>query len=408
MKSLPISEWIVKEMRMIWKNWKLVIGILIGLVVIVVVVMQITRRVHPFTPPTSRLIGSWGTLDNGTAQRLQAVLDEEVNLQKVPGFQAFVRTSDGRTWSGVSGTTDLARKDLMQRDDVLRIGSTTKTFTAVLVLKLVEEGRLSLDDPLSKWFPNIPNAEAITIRDLLNHSSGIPDIIQKGLMKSVIPSTYWTRDELLKLITGSQLLFTPGSQFSYSNSNYILLGFIVQDISGKSALELLHGQILDPLNLKNTSFIPYEPAPARLVTGFDRDLAKIPGMLGINPDNTSWATLAFTSGAMASTADDLGVFYDNLFEGKLLLPSTMEEMMTFIPAANPGLDAQTGSGLGLMRFEVGGQELIGHVGEFMGSSSIAVYSPEKGYIITITCNLSYPDLATVLASLQEVIKGLDL
>jgi hypothetical protein len=82
----------------------------------------------------------------------------------------------------------------------------------------------------------------------------------------------------------------------------------------------------------------------------------------------------------------------------------MEEMKTFIPASNPGLDAQTGSGLGLMRFEVGGQELIGHVGEFMGSSSIAMYSPDRGNTITITCNLSYPDLASVVASLQEVIK----
>jgi len=389
---------------MIKKHWKLAIGILLGAIVLMAAGLQFTRRVRPYVPPADRQISAWGTLDDSTAQRLQAALDAEVNLQKVPGMQAFVRTADGSTWSGASGTTDLARRDPMQRDDVLRIGSTTKTFTAVLVLKLVEEGRLSLDDPLAKWFPNIPNAEAITIRDLLNHSSGIPEIIPKGLMRSIVPSTYWTRDQLLQLIAGDKPLFTPGSQFSYSNSNYILLGFIVEDITGKPILQLLHEQILDPLNLTNTYFIAYEPAPASLVTGFDRDLAKIPGMLEITPGNTSWATLAFTSGAMASTADDLGVFFDNLFEGKLLLPSTMEEMTTFIPAMNPGLDAQTGSGLGLMRFEVDGQELIGHVGEFMGSSSIAVYSPEKGYTITITCNLSFPDLAAVVASLQEVIK----
>jgi D-alanyl-D-alanine carboxypeptidase len=385
-------------------NWKLVIGIAIVCIIIVLAVLQFTRSVKPFVPPVDRKITAWGILDSETAQKMQAVLDTEVNLQKVPGFQAFVRTPDGKTWSGTSGTTDLARKHLMQRDDIIRIGSTTKTFTAVLVLKLVEDGHLSLDDSITKWFPNIPDTDVITVRNLLNHSSGISEIIPKGLMKSIIPSTYWKREELVKLIAQDKLLFTPGNQFSYSNSNYILLGYIVEDITGKPFQKLLHEQILDPLNLTYTYFIPYEPAPAKLVTGFDRDLAKIPGMLGINPNNTSWSTLAFTSGALASTADDLGVFFDTLFEGKLLLPSTMEEMKTFTPASNPGLDAQTGSGLGLMRFEVDGQELIGHVGEFMGASSIAVYSPDKGYTITITCNLSFPDLAAVVGSLQKIIK----
>jgi D-alanyl-D-alanine carboxypeptidase len=398
------SDLIGWEANVSRKKWKLVIGISIGLVVLVAGVIRFTRSVPPFVPPVDRQINAWGTVDHEAAQKLQAVLDKDVNLQKVPGFQAFVRTSDGKTWSGASGTTDLARQNLMQRDDVIRIGSTTKTFTAVLVLKLVEEGRLSLDDSISKWFPSVPNAEVITIRQLLNHSSGISEIIPKGLMKSIIPSTYWKRDELVKLITQDPLLFTPGTQFSYSNSNYILLGFIIEDVTGKTVLQLLHEQILKPLNLKHTYFIPYEQTPARLVTGFDRDLAKIPGMLEINPDNTSWATLAFTSGAIASTADDLGVFFENLFAGKLLAPSTMEEMKTFIYATNPGFTEQTGSGLGLMRLEVAGQELIGHVGQFMGSTSIAMYAPEKGDTIVVTSNLSNPDMVAVLTSLNEIIK----
>lgn len=389
---------------MIRINWKLAIGISIGLVIIAATVFRFTRSVPPFFPPLDRQLGTWGTLDQDVAQTLQAFLDEEVNRQKVPGFQANLRTPDGKTWSGTSGTTDLDRNNLMQSDDVIRIGSTTKTFTAVLVLKLVEDGSLSLEDSIAKWFPNIPNAESITIRQLLNHSSGISEIIPKGLMRSIIPSTYWRQEELVKLIAQDELLFAPGTRFEYSNSNYILLGFIVEAITGKTVLQLLHEQILDPLNLKNTYFIPYESEPAKLVTGFDRDLASIPGMLDINPDNTSWATLAFTSGAMASTADDLGVFYESLFTGKLLDSSTMEEMKTFIPASNPGFPEQIGSGLGLMRLDVNGQEMIGHVGQFMGSSSIAMYAPDKGYAIVVTSNLSNPDLVAVLAGLQEIIK----
>ena len=394
----------MREMNMTVRNWILIIATPIAIMVMIAAVLRLTRSVKPFVPPVDRQISAWGTLDGGTARKLQTILDEQVNLQKVPGLQAFVRTTDGKTWSGTSGSTDLARQNLMQRNNLIRIGSTTKTFTAVLVLKLVEKGRLSLDDPLAKWFPNIPLADSITLRNLLNHSSGITEIIPKGLMKSVIPSTYWTRDEIVKLIARDQLLFTPGSQFSYSNSNYILLGFIVEDVTGKTILQLLHEQILDPLNLKNTFFIPYEPAPASLVTGFDRDLAKIPGMLEIAPDNTGWATLAFTSGAMASNADDLGVFFDDLFAGKLLSPATMEEMTTFIHASNPGLEAQTGSGLGLMRLDVNGQVWIGHIGEFMGSTSIAMYAPDRGVTIVVTSNLSSPDLVGILSNIQTVIR----
>lgn len=389
---------------MIHIDWKLVAGIIIGFLVVVVLVLQFTRSVGPFEPPEGRQLSTWGSVEAEVAQELQSILDRDVNLLKVPGLQAFVRTPDGKTWSGASGTTDLARKDLLRRDHVLRVGSVTKSFTAVIILKLVEEGRISLDEPVAKWFPDLPSADAITIRHLLNHSSGIPEIIPKVLLKSIIPSTYWQSDELVGLIVEDEPQFTPGSGFAYSNSNYILLGLIAEEVSDKPITQLLHEQIIDPLNLEHTYFIPYETTPTQLVTGFDRDLASIPGMLTISTGNTSWATSAFTSGAMASTAEDLGIFFERLFTGALLSPSTMEEMTTFIDASNPGFPEQTGSGLGLMRLSVDGRELIGHVGQFMGSTAIAMYSPRENYTITVTSNLSNADLVRVLVDLQGEIQ----
>jgi D-alanyl-D-alanine carboxypeptidase len=288
----------------------------------------------------------------------------------------------------------------MQRDDVLRVGSVTKTFTAVIVLKLVEEGRLSLDNPIARWFPDFPNAEEITVRHLLNHTSGIPEFIPKVLMKSIIPSTYWKPEEIVNMIAQDESSFTPRGIFVYSNTNYVLLGLITEKISGKPFVQQLHEQIIDPLNLTHTFFIPYEQAPTNLVPGFDRDLSSFPGMLDISKKNTSWATAAFTSGALASTAEDLGVFFERLFAGTLLSPSTVSEMTTFVNASNPGLSEQNGYGLGLMRLEVNGQGLIGHIGEFMGSTAIAMYSPDKKYLIVVTCNLSYPNLIKVLTDLQ--------
>lgn len=384
-------------------NWKFVVGILVGCTVIVVLVLLFTRSVPLFEPPEGRQISSWGTVDSELAHELQSILDDAVNRLIVPGLQAYVRAPDGTSWSGASGTTDLARKNLLQSEHVLRVGSVTKSFTAVLIFKFVEDGLLDLDMPISGWFPDLPSADEITIRHLLNHSSGIPEIIPKVLVKSILPWTYWQTEDLLSIIVKDELLFRPGSEFSYSNSNYILLGMIAEDVSGKSTVQLLHEQILDPLDLEHTHFIPYEAPPAELVTGFDRDLASFPGMLTISPTNVSWATSAFTSGAMASNAEDLGAFFDQLFTGALLLPASMEEMTTFIDASNPGFEEQTGSGLGLMRLDVDGHQLVGHVGQFMGSTAIAMYFPDENYIIAVTCNLSNPNIIEVLVALKEGI-----
>ena len=388
---------------MIKKHWKLILGILIGLSLILLAVITFTRSVPPYTSPADHQVNPGGTLDANKAQALQAILDNAVNQLKVPGLQAYVSTAEGLTWSGTSGTSDLGRNHPMQPDDILRIGSVTKSFTAVITLKLVETGQLSLQDALAQWFPEIPGAQSITIRNLLNHTSGIEEIIPKGMMKSIIPNTVWQQDDLMKLIASSPLKFSPGSQWEYSNSNYILLGLIAEKITGKSMLQLYHQEIIDPLSLKHTSFIPFEPAPAALITGYDRDLSHFPGMLDITPANTSWATLAYSSGAMVSTAEDLGTFVNHLMAGDLLSMPMMKEMTSFVDSVNPGFPAQNGYGLGLMRLTVGEHELVGHVGQFMGFSTIAMFSPEEKYTIVVIRNLSNPELVEVISYLQEAI-----
>lgn len=383
-------------------NWKLAAGVLL-VIIAVAVVWRLTRRVSPYVPPESTDFNSPQTVDTATARRLQTILDQDLNQLKIPGMQAYIRTADGKTWSGASGTTDLGRKRALQPDHILRVGSVTKTFTAVVVLKLVEEGYLSLEDALVRWYPDFPNAETITIRQLLNHTSGIPEIIPKILAKSIIPSTYWQTQKLVEIAAGEKPLFTPGSAFSYSNANYILLGLIAEKVTGKTAVQLLHEIIIDPLGLQHTFFVPYEQAPAALVPGWDRDLSHFPGMLDIGVKNTSWATGAYTSGALISNASDLATFYEDLFDGALLSPAMMNEMTAYTDAPNPGFSEQTGYGLGLMQLDIEGQELVGHVGQFMGSTAIAVVSPEEKYIIVVVCDLSYPRLTEVVADLQREI-----
>lgn len=383
-------------------NWKLILGLIIGGMVLITVLIRLTRNVPSYLPLTDQVQESWGSVDFGAAEALQNYLDENVNQQKVPGLQAYLHIAEGKTWSGSSGTTDLARKTPLLRDDILRVGSVTKTFTAVVIMNLVEEDQLNLDDPLGIWFPEFPTAGKITVRQLLNHTSGIPEIIQKGMMRSVISSTYWEPDELVALIAGDPESFGESGSHQYSNTNYILLGLIAEKVTERSFTELLQQYILNPLNLEHTFFIPYEQTPAGLVPGYERDLARIPGMLDISVRNTSWATLAFSSGALASTAEDLGIFTEALFSGIIVSPASLEEMTVFIDAPNPGIPEQTGYGLGLMQFEVNGKQLIGHIGWFMGSSSIIIYDPLDQIIFAVTCNLSTPDLVQVMAGLREV------
>jgi D-alanyl-D-alanine carboxypeptidase len=392
-----------QEVDMTRASWKPMAAVL-ALILIALLVRRLTRSVPRFSLPPARSLEAWGSLDAATAGRLQTILDEQVNLLGVPGLQAFVRTSDGKTWSGTSGTIDLARRTLMRRDHVLRVGSTTKTFTAVLILKLVEEGRLSLEDPLAKWFPDFPRAPAITVRQLLDHSTGIVDVLEtEVLMKSIVPWTVWGPEELVSIAAKAEPQFAPGAEWGYSNTNYILLGMIAEKIAGDETARLLREQIFAPLQLRNTYFVPYETAPVTLVRGWDRDLSHFPGMLDVGEKDTSWATAAFTSGALASTADDLGVFYGALFAGELLSPASMSAMTSFIPADNPGFEQQNGYGLGLMRIELDGIQMIGHVGQFMGSTAIAMYAPEANHLIVVTCDLSYPDLVGVVAELQNAI-----
>jgi D-alanyl-D-alanine carboxypeptidase len=285
------------------------------------------------------------------------------------------------------------------------VGSVTKTFTAVIILKLVEEGNLDLEDHLARWYPDFPNAETITIQQLLNHTSGIPEIIPKILMKSIIPSTYWQTQKLVEIAAREKPLFTPGSAFSYSNANYVLLGLIAEKVTGKTVVQLLHEIIIDPMGLQHTFFVPYEQAPAALAPGWDRDLSHFPGMLDIGVKNTSWATAAYTSGALISNASDLTSFYEDLFDGALLSPKMMKEMTAYTDAPNPGFSEQTGYGLGLMQLVIAGQELVGHVGEFMGSTAIAVVSPKEKYTIVVVCDLSFARLTDVVADLQREINN---
>lgn len=382
-------------------NWKVLLPLIVLLAIALWAAPTMFRKVKPFTPPADRDLSRWGTMDQETATDLQSTLDAEVSQQGVPGFQVSIQTADGLTWSGVSGTTDPERKIPFRREHIIRVGSTTKTFTAVVILQLVDEGKLGLDDSLSKWFPDYPNAAAITVRQLLSHRSGIFEILESPAVRFslFIPSKRWQVQELVSI--AAQEKPHAQNEYYYSNTNYILLGMIAEQVAGQDMATLYRQNIFEPMGLHDTYFVPYGAAPQMFISGYDRDMLPLPGLYELKPSSVSAATAAYASGAMVSTADDLRMFYYGLFSGKLISAETLEEMTSFFPATDPGTPQLTGYGLGLFRLNVGGEEVWASLGYFIGSTTMIAYSPSEHDIVAIIGNLSLYDYVGVWKDLTN-------
>jgi D-alanyl-D-alanine carboxypeptidase len=224
---------------------------------------------------------------------------------------------------------------------------------------------------------------------LLNHSSGIKEYLGPAIF---LPSSFnsaklWTQEEIYKIIKNNKLLFHPGANHVYANSNYFLLGVIAEKITGKSLKALLKNNIIAPLKLENTYFLPDEKVPATLINGYDRDLVPLPGWFTVKPENTSWSSCAFASGSMASTAKDLLSFYNALLENKLINQNSFDLMMSFQDSKSNESIYLKHFGLGLFKFDPY-RGYYGHQGLFVGSEALALFNKESKSIFVILANVS--------------------
>jgi D-alanyl-D-alanine carboxypeptidase len=266
-----------------------------------------------------------------------------------PGVVALIRSGQ-QSWQGASGLGDLGAKRPARAGDRFRIGSVTKSFVATLVLQLVGEGRLSLDDNLERWLPGlVPKGERITVRQLLNHTSGLYNYTD-DLPE---PPRRFRPRELVAIATGHRPLFAPGTQFSYSNTNYILAGMLVERVTGQPLADQLEQRILQPLGLGDTEL----PTTQRALAGThargyappDEDWQVTDGparLVNVTEMDTSWG---WAAGAMVSTTADLARFYQALLGGQLLTPELLTQMRTTVDASQVGRGARYGLGLEMLR-----------------------------------------------------------
>jgi D-alanyl-D-alanine carboxypeptidase len=319
---------------------------------------------------------------------------------------------DGSVIVVASGTRDPGRRDArVGTGDVFKVGSTTKLFVAALFGRLQERGVLSFDDRLSRWVPEVPGASDISLRQLLGHTSGLPESLfsRPSVLLRAFFSDHVSFDPL-EVIEETTTTDDPearhAARFAYSNNNYVILGLVAQRATGTPVRQLLQEELFGPLGLRDTWLLPADgAAPAHLIQGYDEYIPFGPHTLA--PDNTTWDSLAFTAGAMASTAGDLLTFLEALFHGRVLRPETLAELQRFGDSHHNGRDeSMVGYGLGLSLYELAGRELLGHPGGGFGGECFPFFEPARGVSVVVLYNLSRKDNPAGKALLRRVLDAL--
>jgi D-alanyl-D-alanine carboxypeptidase len=343
------------------------------------------------------------------AQALLPDLEQLVSDMAVTGAVVLVRSPEHGSWTTTIGTRTWHGTEPVMLADHVRVGSNTKTWTGTVILQLVDEGRIGLDDPVSMYRPDVPNGENITIAQLLDMSSGLANYstnLELNEQQDINPSRAWTPEELLAMGLAEPPAFPPGEDFLYSNTNYVLLGLIIEQLTGVPVAQAFQERIFDRLGLTESSFpaladasIP-EPHPQTYTFGTNvetidsnvlspevQEAARAGTLepMDVTDLNPSWA---WTAGAGISTAGDLADYVEALVGGGLLSPELQQERIASVQPFDPADPASPGYGLALAGFG----PLYGHTGELPGTNSFMGYDPVKDItVVTWASTAPAPD-----------------
>jgi D-alanyl-D-alanine carboxypeptidase len=367
----------------------------------------------PSAPATAG--GSDGTLAAQLRADLEAYLQERGTAEHVSGAGLSVKLPDRRSTIDVSaGTTTFGGSVPVRPDSLWQIGSNTKAFTSVLLLQLEAEHRLSIDDTLGTWLPQYPQWADVTIRRLLDMTSGIATYDDQPAWYAdydANPHTYFSPERLVGYVLDAPA--TTG--YSYSNTNYVLAEMIIERVTGKSYQDQLYRRVIDPLGLRDLYYRP-DTYPARVTSrepaGYlVNDQFPMPQLLGqdVSRDTLSWARAA---GAIISTTSDMIRWESALYGGRLLPPQQQAELESLIstqtgqPIAETSLTDPQGFGLGVAQLTV---EDLGtfwfYEGETLGFRAVHAYFPDSGLIIAMGLNSATEDdqIAVLVKSVYDTL-----
>jgi len=336
-------------------------------------------------------------MDPVLAKSFQAILDEHVAFAADPGATLAVRTKDGAWWNGASGVADLQKGKVMESQMGFRVGSNTKPLVSTVVLQLVDEGLIGLDDPLSIYVQKYPQWGHVTIRHLLAMQSGIPDFLTNvNLMLDFIldPGTPKDPEVVLSYVEDEPMLYEPGEDGTYSNSNYMLLGMIIEHVTGGAVDQEIRTRLVEPLGLKNTFMDMTGEVRDDVARGY-MDLAIVGKLFGVPativdliPEENVYEgtivdcsylfhpSLTWSAGALIASAPDMAKFMYGLLNGELLSTETLNEMKDTEDAIILGLPVAYGLGLQVRPTEYG--SAYGHGGLNFGYQAGTYFMPDIG------------------------------
>lgn len=310
------------------------------------------------------------------ARYAQGLLEQAHPDANTPGTALLVARGDKVLYRGARGTASLQLKVPLSPDHVFRIGSVTKQFAAAAVLKLAEDGKLSLDDPLTKFVPGYPGGEKVSVRMLLNHTSGIrsytdmPGVMEGPIQKAV------TTAQLIDTFKNEKPDFAAGEGWRYNNSGYVLAGAVIEAASGTAWHAYMQKAFFTPLGMKHTGV-------------GDEAVAVIPGhVIGYTLANERWAVAGYLSmtqphaaGALVSTVDDLLRWNRAVHEGKVLASNSYRSMITPV-----GKAMGSNYGFGMVHEKLRGEDMLQHYGDIHGFGSYLLYLPQEDITVAALYN----------------------
>lgn len=338
-----------------------------------------SRTSAPAQPASYPAVRSSAPAQSALTQRLDSVMRSSFPADQ-PGAVALVVRNGEVMLRGAYGMADMELGAPLRPEHVFRIGSITKQFTAAAVLMLAEEGRLTLADPLTRFFPDFPSGDRVTVQHLLSHTSGIRSYT--GLPEwRTTTRLEKTVDELIAMFRAEPFDFEPGSSWSYNNSGYILLGAIIEQLSGMSYADFIATRIFGPLDMEGSSYGSAHRITPNRVPGYSRE-----DDAWINAEYLSMSH-PYAAGSLLSTVDDLARWDAAITRGALLSDSTWTR--AFTPALlDDGRD--TGYAAGWVIGRVGDYRTAEHGGGINGFLSYAVRVPEVGLFVTVLANADRP------------------
>jgi D-alanyl-D-alanine carboxypeptidase len=316
--------------------------------------------------------------------KMQHLLDSLCQKYHVKGISAAIyRPGDG-LWTGAYGESEAGVP--ITTDMYLPIGSNTKTFTSAIILKLQENGLLSINDTIGTWIQNQPNISGqITIKQLLNHTSGLYDYTHNAAFFTALNADYnkvWQPEDMFQFIDVP--VAAPGAPWSYCNTNYLLLGMIIKQVTGQPLHKAYRDMVCTPQQLSHTVFFPDEQPNGTVPHGWSADLGtQLEDMqVDYGWSNTAFLSMASSAGAILSTAEDNVMFWHKLMDGQIINGNSLAQMKDFIV-----LDPNTSYGLGLFREkQVNGHTVYAHGGTCFGYLDENLVDSVNGVCITILSN----------------------